>query len=282
LASIKIIDAGFYTSLQDKGRLGYGAIGVPESGAMDQQALELSNLLLNNPADTAVMECTLLGPSLLFLEDMSFVLTGALSNATLDTTALDINQVYFAKENQVLTLGKVSQGCRMYLGVDGGFDSEVILGSRSLFYPITQQGSVKKGDQFTTGDSNFGTHKGGKIQIKKESLAIYGNKLQVFKGPEYELLSPASKKKLRSTSFSVNSYNRMGISLNYILEPHTFKMVTGPVLPGTVQLTPSGRLLVLMRDCQTTGGYPRVLQLTESAINALGQKKSGDFLQFVL
>ena len=282
MTSIEIIDAGFYTSLQDKGRLGYGTIGVPESGAMDQQSLELSNLLLNNPTDTAVLECTLVGPSLLFLKDIAFVLTGALSNATLDANPVANNQVHFATKNQVLTLGKVTQGCRTYVGVDGGFDTKIVLGSRSMFYPITQEAVIKKGTRFKTAASNFGTHKGGKIQMNKESLAIFQNELSVYKGPEYELLSSESREQLRELTFALSAFNRMGIALDTVVEPRNHKMLTGPVLPGTVQLTPSGRLFVLMRDCQTTGGYPRVLQLTESAINALGQKKTGDKIRFRL
>jgi allophanate hydrolase subunit 2 len=151
-----------------------------------------------------------------------------------------------------------------------------------MFYHITKEAVIKKGAQLKTGTSNFGSRKGGKIQMNKESLAIFQNELSVYKGPEYELLSSESREQLTELIFALSAFNRMGIALDPILEPHTHKMITGPVLPGTVQLTPSGRLFVLMRDCQTTGGYPRVLQLTQSAINALGQKKTGDKIRFLL
>ena len=74
----------------------------------------------------------------------------------------------------------------------------------------------------------------------------------------------------------------MAYQLNPNLENDLPSILTSPVLPGTVQLTPSGKLIVLMRDCQTTGGYPRVLQLSEKGINLLSQKKEGDRLQFQL
>ena len=64
---------------------------------------------------------------------------------------------------------------------------------------------------------------------------------------------------------------------------HTIPSIqTGPVLPGTVQITPAGRIIILMRDCQTTGGYPRIFQLSEDAINILAQKKQGDIISFLL
>ncbi|MGB7786903.1 MAG: allophanate hydrolase subunit 2 family protein, partial [Salinimicrobium sp.] len=76
--------------------------------------------------------------------------------------------------------------------------------------------------------------------------------------------------------------NRMGIQLQEELPNTLDAILTGPVLPGTVQLTPSGKLIVLMRDGQTTGGYPRVLQLSEAGINALAQKLPGEKFRFIL
>ncbi len=74
----------------------------------------------------------------------------------------------------------------------------------------------------------------------------------------------------------------MAYQLEETLEHSLPSILTSPVLPGTVQLTPSGQLIILMRDCQTTGGYPRVLQLIEAAINLLSQKKFGDAFCFTL
>ena len=83
--------------------------------------------------------------------------------------------------------------------------------------------------------------------------------------------------------FTISSDNsRMGYRLNETIPNNFESMLTSGVLPGTVQLTPSGKLIVLMRDCQVTGGYPRVLQLSENAINILAQKTTGDQLRFVV
>ena len=70
--------------------------------------------------------------------------------------------------------------------------------------------------------------------------------------------------------------------MSYTLENNLKPIITSLVLPGTVQLTPSGKLIVLMRDCQTTGGYPRVLQLKESSIDILSQKLTGNNIHFVI
>jgi len=103
------------------------------------------------------------------------------------------------------------------------------------------------------------------------------------KGPEFNLLSDAQQKILTKNLFTIsNDNNRTGYRLEEQVKNNLDSILTSGVLPGTVQLTPSGVLIVLMRDCQVTGGYPRVLQLTESAINQMAQKTTHDTFQFIL
>lgn len=282
MASIAIEDKGFYTTIQDQGRLGYSALGVPESGAMDQQALALSNLLLNNPEGAAALECTLVGPTIRFLKELAFVLTGAQTAARLDEEVILGNKVYLARKDQVLSIGKVTKGCRVYLGLEGGLSTESYMGSRSQFYPITPKPTLEKGMQLETGMPNFGNVKGVHLHPKQLIAILNDNNISVQKGPEFNLLAAASRQQLWNSNLSITSWNRMGIVLDPILQAQHHVMQSSPVLPGTVQLTPSGRLFVLMRDCQTTGGYPRVLQLTQNGMNRLAQKKSGDRIQLCL
>lgn len=282
MASIAIEDKGFYTTIQDQGRLGYSALGVPESGAMDQQALALSNLLLNNPEGAAALECTLVGPTIRFLKELAFVLTGAQTAARLDEEVILGNKVYLARKDQVLSIGKVTKGCRVYLGLEGGLSTESYMGSRSQFYPITPKPTLEKGMQLETGMPNFGNVKGVHLHPKQLIAILNDNNISVQKGPEFNLLAAASRQQLWNSNLSITSWNRMGIVLDPILQAQHQVMQSSPVLPGTVQLTPSGRLFVLMRDCQTTGGYPRVLQLTQNGMNRLAQKKSGDRIQLCL
>ncbi len=111
---------------------------------------------------------------------------------------------------------------------------------------------------------------------------------QIFlaaKGPEFDLLNSIVRKILNKIKFKVSrENNRMGYRLSGppLEVKKQMSMITSSVLPGTVQLTPSGQLIILMRDCQTTGGYPRVLQLSERSINQLAQKKTGDEFFFLI
>ena len=116
-----------------------------------------------------------------------------------------------------------------------------------------------------------------------KSLNLNTLEIEVFKGPEFDMLSDLEKEELFIRYFSIsNNNNRMACQLNEIFENKLQPIITSLVIPGTVQLTPSGKLIILMRDCQATGGYPRVLQLSEIAINVLSQKFTNDKIQFKL
>jgi antagonist of KipI len=74
----------------------------------------------------------------------------------------------------------------------------------------------------------------------------------------------------------------MAVQLKDLMVNELVSIITSPVIPGTVQLTPNGTLIILMRDCQTTGGYPRILQLEEKSINSVSQLKKNSKLNFKL
>ena len=166
------------------------------------------------------------------------------------------------------------------MAIKGGFITDSILGSRSYYMPMTSANTIK-GDDFLPAIS-FNNDLERTISFSKlKTIDFFSKTLNVFKGPEFDSLNQYQKEKIISSEFEVsNLYSRMAYQLSPLIENDLQSILTGPVLPGTVQLTPSGRLIVLMRDCQTTGGYPRVLQLAEDAINLLSQKKERDKVNF--
>ncbi|MEK9613648.1 MAG: allophanate hydrolase, partial [Flavobacteriaceae bacterium] len=107
------------------------------------------------------------------------------------------------------------------------------------------------------------------------------NDLSVFKGPEFDQLPKVIQHKLITRTFHIHSNNnRMGYQLKEKIEVNLSQIWTAPVLPGTVQCTPEGRIIILMRDAQVSGGYPRIFQLSDPAIDCLAQKSTGDPIQF--
>ncbi|SHH47254.1 5-oxoprolinase subunit C family protein [Winogradskyella jejuensis] len=279
---IKVLKSGLLSSIQDLGRFSYREFGVPFSGAMDSFSFEMANALLGNTKDDAALEMTMIGAKLQFLVSTQLVITGADMSPTINGRKVFNNQVTTVAEGDILSFGSLKNGLRTYLGVKGGIKTDVVLGSRSFYDGITKINAIREGDMLRIEASIINNHsKQGYSKLKPHDFSL--NLIEAFKGPEYDLLSSEQKEKLKIGEFEIsNLYDRMAYQLTPNLENDLPSILTGPVLSGTVQLTPSGRLIVLMRDCQTTGGYPRVLQLTERAINLLSQKKERDKVSFVL
>ena len=131
---IEVLQSGIQTSIQDvNGRLGYWDVGVPPSGAIDPLSLNVANQLLGNPFNTAGLECTLQGPTLKFHCDSQIVITGGDMLATLDGVDVAMWQTLNVKKGQILKTGKITTGCRSYIGIKGGFNVPRYLGSQATF-----------------------------------------------------------------------------------------------------------------------------------------------------
>ena len=277
---LKVLKSGFYTTIQDEGRFGYRDKGVPVSGVMDVTVVRTANRLLENDDNAAVLEITMTGPTLQFEEDTFIVLAGAEMSATLNNTPISNYNVIQIKAGDILSYGRLLKGFRGYLAIKEGFKSTEVLGSRSQYFPITKRGSLK--DNRELAYDALSTFAPKISELKAESL-LDDMVLEVSKGPEFDLLDDGQLESLFVKEFSVaKENNRMGYQFNEKIKGHDKSMLTSATLPGTVQLTPSGKLIVLMKDGQTTGGYPRIVQLSDKAICILAQKRSGDRISFKL
>ena len=281
--NILILSDSLHTSVQDLGRKGYRSYGVPISGTMDKYSAILANKLLNNDEDLPVLEITMTGPKIMFEDHTLFVLTGADLSPELNGEPIQMNHAYSVRTSDVLSFGKMNMGVRTYLGVKGGFLTEKVLGSYSMYDGITPKSRLKKGDRLRIASYE------SEIEITTSKLKVKPShfttkKLEVTKGPEYNRLTKKQRDKLFSMTFKIDPLcNRMGYQLkNKFPALKNNEIITSITIPGTVQITPSGKLIVMMRDCPTTGGYARILQLTDMAINQLAQKKENDRFKFDL
>ena len=200
MAVIEVIGPGFSSSIQDLGRTGFRKWGVPVSGAMDLDAAVLGNSLLQNPENAAVLEVTLDGPALRFDSSLYFTLTGAVGHAQLGDQELKANTPYQAHAGEVLRIGRCRGGVRVYLAVQGGFQTPLLLDSRSYYHPITPQSRLAKGDQLTVEpDSEYEP----KVWEIKQGKASSKKALGVFPGPELRHLPENVKEQLLTTSFTI-------------------------------------------------------------------------------
>jgi len=274
---IKVLKKGLHTSIQDLGRFGYRNFGIPLSGAMDTEAAKLSNLILGNDENDAVMEITLQGPRLQFLNAKQIAITGADLNPEINGISIEMNTNISIQKGDIIDFGVRKTGVRSYLAIAGGFQTELVFGSRSFYEGITTKDKIESGDELDFSimqaplDSSF---------IKLSNQKYDKTKLSVNQGPEFEMLNDEQKQFLFSKAFTLGLNNRMAYQLKETLANDLSSILSSAVLPGTVQLTPSGKMIILMRDCQTTGGYPRILQLTDESINLLVQKMQGELVKF--
>ena len=277
---VNVINPGIYSTIQDLGRFGFQNYGVPISGVMDNYSAKLANNILNNDENDAVLEITIKGPTLKFQTNAVICLTGADLSPKINNVPTVNFKPILIKKGDVLSFGRLNHGVRCYLAVLDGFQTPLVMKSRSMYKNVTDSFVLNKNDV---------------LPIKKISKELDFNPIEfnndyfetevieVYKGPEFDKLSEDGQNKLLTQRFTISkNNNRMAYQLNELLENKLQPIITSLVMPGTVQLTPSGTLIILMRDCQTTGGYPRVLQLSEQGNNTLAQKFTNNTIEFKL
>lgn len=280
---VEVLSSGIYSTIQDLGRWGYQKFGVPVSGVMDQRSALLANELLDNNANCAILEFTFTGPVLIFHTSTQIAITGGSFSPILNDTEIPMNTAFNIAKGDCLKFRGPEKGCRGYLSIAGGFQTENVMGSYSWYEGITQQNVLAKGNLLPI-SLNAQNKKGKdskKLKIDTNWFSL--NKLEVAPMPEFDLMSKELKKIIFNTELTIKPQsNRMAYQLNGLEHFGMREIITGPVKAGTVQLTPAGKCIVLMRDCQTTGGYARILQLSEMAINILAQKRANEAISFQL
>ena len=274
---VTVIRAGMQTTVQDLGRRGHLAEGVPLGGAADPFALRVANLLVGNPEGAPALEVTLTGPELEFQEAAWVAVCGARFE---DVTAWRPVRV---EKGARLKFGKRLQGCRAYLAVSGGFDVEPVMGGRGTFLAAGIGGfkgrSLRDGDVLTCVPSAL--QPTGHWSLDERMFPHYSREpsVRVIPGAHAAEFGDA----LYSGRFGITARsNRMGIRLD---GPALRRMESGELLstavgPGTIQVPPDGNPIVLMADAQTLGGYPRVAHVAAVDIPLLAQLAPGDGVRF--
>jgi len=290
--SLRIIKAGILDSIQDCGRWGHQHLGINPSGVMDVFAAEVVNMLVGNDCSDAVIELHFPAASILFEEEALIALGGADLSATINGEEIELWQPVIVSKNCLLQFHKRKTGARCYLAIGGKLDIPKWLNSYSTNLKAGTGGyngrALKKDDQI------FIAKKMDHEELLKDkdhlSLSWKADvhwmkteeKISVLPGNEWEWLTAESQQRFLEQPFSVSSSaDRMGYRLNGKLVSKTNEeLVSSAVSCGTIQLLPSGELIVLMADHQTTGGYPRVAHVVSADLSRLAQMQSGESLNF--
>ncbi len=256
---------GLLTTMQDSGRPGFAAQGVPVGGAMDKWAAQVANLLVGNFPGDAVLELTLSGPALRALRDATITVCGADLSPHAEDTPLPMWRTARLKEGQRVRFGRRESGARAYLAVAGGFAAPPVLGSRSTEMRAGFGGfharALRAGDVLEAYMEHASSFRGGR-GLRADDIPQYPNhlRLHVILGPQDDLFTSDARALFLSAHYAVTAQSdRMGYRLDG--PPLPLRPSVADTLPsegvtgGSVQVA-GDRPLLLMADCQTTGGYP--------------------------
>ncbi len=278
---LEILKTNPGSSIQDLGRIGLGKWGIPISGVMDQRSYQWLNHLLKNNPNAAILEILQPGFKCSFDSFTTIGLAGAQAEVK-KNGELILSSIIKIKPGDKLEIGRFILGSILYLGIAQGFQMEEILDSRSFYPKITAPSMLSKGEKipfFTNQSEASETFS----SVKTKSDWFQNKSLTVYPGPDFDSLSSESQTSLLESDFTISTLaNRMAFQLEELMPNSIPERMTAPVYPGTIQLTSGGKLIILMRDAQTTGGYPRILQLAEDSISILAQKKPGHHIRFHL
>lgn len=294
--SIIVINPGPLTTVQDLGRFGYQASGIPCSGVMDQASYHLANKLVGNTEGEAVLEFTMYGGTYRFDSDTLIAATGADMNPHLNGTAIPMNQAVPVKKGSVFSLNTASTGCRTYLAVAGGIDVPPVLGSRSTNMKCRMGGyqgrALQAGDalpiQEYGGSNTLSEHNLlQKSGISKTALppSVYPDHItvRVIEGPQEDYFTEKGKHTFFSSTYIVSSdSDRMGCRLEgpSIESYHGTDIISDGIVFGSIQVTSAGLPIILLADRQTTGGYAKIGTVCSADLPRLAQARPGNTIHF--
>ena len=269
MGKLKLIKSGPLATIQDLGRNGYRRYGIPQSGAMDRAWMVSANRQVGNPDHYPVIEFA--------LGSMSFEVQRETVVATAGA-ALTVNNLpkgsgrHFVQKGDRLDLS-IPDHVYAYFAIGGLLQAQKDFDSYSTYERAGFGGlngtSLKENDVLCTdGEYVDPVDHAPVLRFKNEITTI-----RMMKGPEWEVLKELPKGKV----FTVHpSSDRMGIRLTGEKIAADFREIkSSVVVPGTIQLPPDGYPIILMNDCQTTGGYPRIGKVITEDLGRLAQVRAG-------
>ncbi|HKC27285.1 MAG TPA: biotin-dependent carboxyltransferase family protein [Jatrophihabitans sp.] len=268
---IEVVAPGPLATIQDLGRVGYAALGVPRSGAFDRAALRLANRLVGNPPGAAAIEVMFGGLQLHLLRPATVALTGAVCPGAPDRAA-----AVTLPAGARIRLGAPAHGLRSYLAVRGGFAVPAVLGSRST---DTLSGigpsPLRPGDLLPIGET------ADPVPGVSAAEATPSQVLRVRYGPRDDWFTAQARRLLIETAWEVRpESDRVGLRLTGppLARVRDGELPSEPTLPGAVQVPPDGRPIVFGPDAPVTGGYPVIAVVTD--LDPAAQLRPGDAVRF--
>lgn len=274
--TLQILDGGLYTTVQDLGRPGHRSAGVAAGGAVDPVSLRIANTLVGNDESAACLECALVGPTIRFSAYTHIAFVGAESSAIPEGLAIHV------RAKTTIRIGALRGGAYGYLAIRGGINVPAVLGSRSTDTRVGVGGyegrRLQRGDVLRLTPTTA-AHPISKRRVHAAAFTRNAEPIRIL---------PGSQSRLVDSGWLDHAYrvspqsDRMGLRLEgrAVASTAAASGTSSFILPGTIQLPPSGQPIILLADAQTLGGYPQIGHVIEADLPRLAQCRPGSELQF--
>ncbi|HEY5222735.1 MAG TPA: biotin-dependent carboxyltransferase family protein [Microbacteriaceae bacterium] len=287
--TLRVLEPGPLTLVEDLGRPGYAAIGAARSGALDRGALRLANRLVGNSEGAATLEVTAGGFAAVIERGLWFAITGAGGPITLDGAPIEADTAVRASAGSVVRIGTAVRGMRFYLAVRGGIVVPAELGSRSRDI-LTGLGPapLRAGDVVPIGadpDAPIPVVDTMTISQPPDDTVLVG----LHPGPRADWFTAESLERFYDTEWMVaGDSNRVGVRLDAVGGGGAvaLRRVVERELPseamvaGAIQVPPSGQPTVLLADHPVTGGYPVIAVVADASLDTFAQLRPGQRVEF--
>jgi len=286
MAALSIVDPGPFSTLQDLGRYGYQRFGVSVSGAMDECALRIANMLVGNDGGEAAVEFTLIGGTYeVQAESCRFAVAGGDFPVSIDGRPVAGYASHTARRGSRIAIGRAQEGVRGYLSVAGGFDVPEVLGSRSTHLRSGLGGL--DGAALAAGGSLplrlEEAPEGADMWLPHDLWPAADGIVRVVLGPQEDLFTPAGKETFLSRPYKISpTSDRMGYRFEGPVVEHAadYNIVSDGIAKGSIQIVGSGQPIILLADRQTTGGYAKIATVISTDLPVLAQSRPGHSLRF--
>jgi len=284
---IKIIKPGLFTTIQDRGRIGYQKYGIPVSGAMDDFAFRVANILVENEEYEAVLESTFIGPSIEIGFDGFIAITGANMSPKLNGNAVPMWRSIEVHKGDLLTLSGALEGVRSYIAFGGGIIVPEIMKSKSTYVRASLGGY--KGRKLIEGDEIPVDVAKSKAKTTRYLSKVYipryskRNVVRVVLGPQDDHFTPEAIDTFLNSEYKITAEaDRMGYRLEGPKLAHAKSpdIISDGIVFGSVQVPGHGLPIVMMADRQTTGGYAKIATVIWPDLSLLAQMGPGDTVRF--
>jgi biotin-dependent carboxylase-like uncharacterized protein len=296
--AIRVQSPGLLTTVQDTGRLGEYAIGMPPSGAMDVFSYQVGNYIVGNEEGAAGLEMTYLGPELEFTEDAVIAITGAEMPPKINGEEAPTWEVVAVGAGDVLSFDYLGSGARSYLAVAGGIDVPIFMHSRSTYTLIGLGGlegrALQEGDELEVGEGEDRSDRVG-MAVDEDHVPTYSKEteLRVIIGLASYRLTEESMEEFLNTTWTVTpdadrvGYRYKGGELKFVereqpagagADPANVVDFGYPI--GSIQVPGGVEPIVLMNDAVTGGGYATIGTVISADRDRLAQTKTNDKTRF--